>query len=351
MTSILPMAAYLMQAAQGSGLEGLIPPAPPGYPPNTQPLPMDMPRQQNVVETPVEEAIEVEARDPIQHKGLFGVKGTLRDVLGLLGDSYLMVNGRNPYYAGIRRQELASDQLAGRYQNNEEENFINNPLLAIQRLAESGYGEQAQSLYQDYTKNKAAEAQAALGQAQLARQNARDDQLAKQGDTTAQKNFIEGVLSKLYAGVSDEASLALANKWAESKLAGLGLEGYRLPKNLKEAGRFGIQPYQQQRLEDFDEGLNIQQQRANTDAATARPRADTPLEEYRRLSGIPEERRTPEQKAFMQKYTSTGRGSRRRTGGGGSEGLPPRPGTYKGQTATSPSGDKFSWDGKSWKRQ
>ena len=157
MASILPMAAYLMQAAQG-GMDGpLIPPAPPGYPPNTQPLAMDMPQQAPVsqaVEAPVEDEIVAKGLDPIQHKGLFGVKGTLRDVLGLLGDSYLMVNGRNPYYAGIRRQELASDQLAGRYQNNEEENFINNPLLAIQRLAESGFGEQAQSLYQDYTKNK-----------------------------------------------------------------------------------------------------------------------------------------------------------------------------------------------------
>lgn len=354
MASILPMAAYLMQAAQG-GMDGpLIPPAPPGYPPNTQPLSMDMPRAtapvSQAIEAPVEDEIVAKGLDPIQHKGLFGVKGTLRDVLGLIGDSYLMANGRNPYYAPIRRGEIASAEMAGRYQDNAEENFINNPLLAIQRLAESGYGEQAQALYQDYTKNKMAENAAALGEARLNRQELRDAQLAKQGDTTAQKNFIEGVLSKLYAGVGDEASLAMANRWAESKLAGLGLEGYRLPKNLKEASRFGIQPYQQERLEDFDRGLSIQQQNADVNAATSRPRSDTPLEEYRRLSGIPENRRTPEQKAFMDKYTSTGRRSGRRTGGSSSEGLPPRPGTYKGQTATSPSGVKYTWDGKTWKR-
>lgn len=332
MAGILPMAADLIRAGQQRFVGQMDP---------------MMAAQQA---TP-EEEIVAKGLDPIEHKGLFGVKGTLRDVLGLLGDSYLMVNGRNPYYAPIRRGEVASDQLAGRYQDNEEENFINNPLLAIQRLAESGYGDQAQSLYQDYTKNEAAKAQQLNNQAQLARQNARDDQLAKQGDVLAQKNFIEGVLSKTYSGISDEATLKRFNQWALPKLESLGLAGYELPQNLNDAKRFGIQPYQQERLRDFDQGLGIQQQNADTNQATSRPRSDTPVELFERYSSIPADKRTPEQQAFITKYTSTGKRSGRRTGGGGSEGLPPRPGEYKGQTATSPSGIRYSWDGKSWKRQ
>lgn len=333
MASILPIAAYLMQA----GRQG--------------PVGQIDPMMANQQATP-EEEIVAKGLDPIEHKGLFGVKGTLRDVLGLLGDSYLMVNGRNPYYAPIRREELLGSEMAGRYQNNEEENFINNPQLVAQRLAESGFGKEASGVYQDFTKNEADKAEQLNAQAQLARQNARDDQLAKQGDVLAQKNFIEGVLSKTYSGISDEATLKRFNQWALPKLEALGLAGYELPQNLNDAKRFGIQPYQQERLRDFDQGLGIQQQNADTNQATSRPRSDTPVELFERYSSIPADKRTPEQQAFITKYTSTGKRSGRRTGGGGgSEGLPPRPGEYKGQTATSPSGIRYSWDGKSWKRQ
>lgn len=357
MASILPIAAYLLQAAQDGPL---IPPAPPGYPPNTQPLSMDRePVPQNIPSpAPVQEEsipeIVAEGRDPIEHKGLFGVKGTLRNILGLLGDSYLMANGRDPYYSNIRRQELASDQLAGRYQDNEGENFINNPLLAIQRLAEVGYGDQAQSLYKDYTQNEATKAAQAQAAAQLARQNARDDQLAKQGNITAQKNFIEGVLTKLYAGVSDEASLSAANQWAGSKLGALGLEGYRLPGTLSEAKRFGINPYQQQRLEDFDEGLGISQQNANANsqrAATARPRADSKAEVIERIGNIPENKRTPGQKAAFEAATRGPSGRGRRTGQGASSsgGAPSAPPRKKGDAYRTSDGRIWrSPDGKSW---
>lgn len=354
MASILPMAAYLMQAAQDGPL---IPPAPPGYPPNTRPLSMDMPPTAPSVaqeEVPVEEEIVAKGLDPIQHKGLFGVKGTLRDILGLLGDSYLMANGRDPYYSPIRRGEIASAQLAGRYQNNEEENFINNPLLAIQRLAEEGYGDQAQSLYKDYTQNEATKAAQAQAKAQLARQNERDDQLAKQGDVTAQKNFIEGVLTKLYAGVSDEASLSAANQWAGSKLGPLGLTGFRLPGSLSEAKRFGIQPYQQQRLEDFDEGLDISQQNANANsqrAATARPRADSKAEVIERIGNIPENKRTPGQKAAFEAATRGPSGRGRRTGQGASSsgGAPSAPPRKKGDAYRTSDGRIWrSPDGKTW---
>lgn len=360
MASILPMAAYLMQAAQGGSMDGpLIPPAPPGYPPHTQPLPMDMPQQaapvSQAVEAPVEDEIVAKGLDPIQHKGLFGVKGTLRDVLGLLGDSYLMVNGRNPYYAGIRRQEAMSDELAGRYQNNEEENFINNPLLTMQRLAESGYGEQAQSLYKDYTQNektKAAQAQAA---AQLARQEARDNQLALQGEATRSKT-IQETLARTYSGISDQTTLDQFNAMIGPRLKGTLLEGHPLPRTIKEAQRYGIQPYQQQRLEDFDEGLDISQQNANANsrrAAVARPRADSRAEIIERIGNKPPEKRTPGEQAAYENAIATGRGNTRgrRTGGGAtsSGGAPSAPPRKKNDAYRTSDGRIWrSPDGKSW---
>lgn len=368
MANFLPMAMYLMQAAQGGGTDGpLIPPAPPGYPANTEPLSMDAIPQQAMAASAAsstipqdiqgEEEITSKGLDKIEHKGMFGVKGTLRDILGLLGDTYLMANGRDPYYSPIRRQERFSDALSGGYQNDDSESFANNPLLALQRVAEAGFGKEYTDLYQDFTKTEQAKAAAALNEARLSRQEARDDQLAKQGDVTAQKHFIEGVLARLYSGVSDPASLAIANQWASSKLEPLGLSGFRLPESVEEARRFGIQPYQQQRLEDFDVGLGIQQQNANANsqrAAVARPRADSRAEIIERIGNKPPEKRTPGEQAAYENAIATGRGNGRgrRTGGGGatsSGGAPSAPPRKKGDAYRTSDGRIWrSPDGKSW---
>jgi hypothetical protein len=44
-------------------------------------------------------------------KGMFGIKGTMRDVLGLLGDSLLVGNDVSPVYAPRRQQENISEAL------------------------------------------------------------------------------------------------------------------------------------------------------------------------------------------------------------------------------------------------
>lgn len=46
-------------------------------------------------------------------KGMFGVGGTLRDVLGVLGDAFLVQSGNEPLYAPTREQERFSDAMAG----------------------------------------------------------------------------------------------------------------------------------------------------------------------------------------------------------------------------------------------
>lgn len=61
-----------------------------------------------------------------KRSGLFGIKGTLRDVLGAVGDHYLINKGAKPIYAPKREQELLSDALAG---------FTQNPQAAIERAA------------------------------------------------------------------------------------------------------------------------------------------------------------------------------------------------------------------------
>lgn len=312
------------------------------------------------------EDIGAKALEKFQHKGLFGVKGTLRDVLGVLGDG--LTNGRIGY-ANQRRREKYGDILAGGYQNNEEENFVNNPLLTLQRLGEAGYGAEAAELYQDYVKNEQAKQAAALNEARLARQENRDDVMAAEAEVRRQKN-VQDIAARTYGGIQDEATLAQFNERFRPILEKNGLGHIPLPKNLKEAKGWGIDTYRSNTLEDRDRGLDIQQQNANTNSSrpVPRPRADTPLEYFREVSSIPANQRTPEQAAFIKKYTTSGRGgSSGRTGtigGGGGQRSPVgqamdtalgaatrgRPGAFNGQTRTNKrTGETQTWDGKSWK--
>jgi len=53
------------------------------------------------------------AEEAADYKGMFGVKGTLRDVLGLLGDAFLVQGGANKVYEPRRQQERAAASMAG----------------------------------------------------------------------------------------------------------------------------------------------------------------------------------------------------------------------------------------------
>lgn len=55
------------------------------------------------------------SQDPAHplHKGLFGQTGLLRDVMGIIGDSYLLQNGLKEQYAPTREQEKYADAISG----------------------------------------------------------------------------------------------------------------------------------------------------------------------------------------------------------------------------------------------
>ena len=74
----------------------------------------------------VEAARAAMANEP-PHKGMFGLKGTLRDILGTVGDAFLVQGGGNPLYRQTVDQEKTSDALSG---------FSANPMAAIERLAQ-----------------------------------------------------------------------------------------------------------------------------------------------------------------------------------------------------------------------
>lgn len=311
MAGLLPAAAYLLQNGGN----------------------MQAPQAPMAEEPP----LTVSGKDPIEHKGMFGVKGTLRDVLGVLGDTYLIANGRDPLYGPTRRRERASAEMAGRYQDNAEESFINNPLLAIQRLAESGYGDQARELYQDYTKNEAIKSTNLLNEARLNRQELRDAQLAKQGDVKAQAD-LQKILGTTYGAIKDQSVLDQFNVWARKRLDDAGLEGIPLPKNVEEAARYGIQPYQGQRLEQFEEGLENQRRGQDISSSTQRRGQDVSAATQRRGQDI--------------RSSDIRRGQDMRGSGGRSRPIvPPRAPKGKGDRIGNGSATFISPDGKRWVRE
>src|SRR3546814_11791820 len=90
---------------------------------------------------------------------------------------------------------------------------MNNPLLAIQRLGEEGFGAEAAELAQQHFKNEQAKQAALLNEARLGRQEARDDVMAEEALVRRQKG-LQDILARSYGGIKDEESLATFNEWA-----------------------------------------------------------------------------------------------------------------------------------------
>src|SRR6478735_10037782 len=62
-----------------------------------------------------------------QPHGMFGMHGTVRDIVGALGDAFLTQSGNPRMYEPQREQERLSEAMRG---------FANDPMAAIQRIAE-----------------------------------------------------------------------------------------------------------------------------------------------------------------------------------------------------------------------
>lgn len=99
-----------------------------------------------------------------QRKGMFGTRGTLRDVLGTIGDAFLLQSGNQRIYAPRREQEKQSDALVG---------FTQNPMGAIERLANVN-PQLAATLYDNVVQNQARVQAAGTGV-----QKARDERYQK----------------------------------------------------------------------------------------------------------------------------------------------------------------------------
>jgi hypothetical protein len=107
-------------------------------------------------------------------RGMFGMRGTLRDVVGLLGDAFLVQSGNNPMYMPTRQKERFSDAMAG---------ASNNPMAAYERAMGVDPGS-AEEFYQNYAKNNLTSQRIDLDRSDLARR-LEDDAMTRAGQIMA----------------------------------------------------------------------------------------------------------------------------------------------------------------------
>ena len=176
---------------------------------------------------PQGEDITVQSREP--RTGMFGIKGTFRDILGLLGDSLSSATGGDTYYNKRREQEKYADALG--------EDVMDNPANSVDRLITAGFGKEAGSLAQQVQENEIAKAKAEQYKAY------QQAQVTEQG----YKN-----LGSLFA-TADEKTFPALRAIAERRAASYGIDPGELPNDFNSAKRWGLDPYRRNRLDQFDE--------------------------------------------------------------------------------------------------
>jgi len=254
-----------------------------------------------------------------ERKGkLFGTKGTLRDVLGTLGDAFLVQSGNKAVYGPRRDQERLSDALAGLYTGNESEQ------LAALEQASYENPEMAQQIYSDYMLNKARQAQAeSLG-------GTRESVIADR--KYKQMQDFGNYAARLLAKADTPERQAAAMNVIKTRAQGLGIDPSELginddmsddERSVLGAGDMTVN--QQQQLPLAQQRAAIAQQNADSQRISAtrprnppRPPARVPALERVKDKIAAGEKLTPGEQKLYDDAQPKSRGSGRRSGGGSS---------------------------------
>ena len=253
-----------------------------------------------------------ETEEASQRRGMFGMKGTLRDVLGILGDAFLVQSGNAPMYAPTRRREKISDAWAG---------YSVDPIAAAERVAYYDPAMAQELLESEETRQLKLAQQQSLADARTSQIETRDYNRLRDARLLAQ-----GILAQpgAYApdgSLSPDAQGILTTVARQAGVTVQNLVGENLsPQALRLLGEAGM-TVNQQRM------LPIQQQRADASTSQAQsaavraarppqgraPRAESDREAAIRIGNKPEGERTSGEQAFYEKYTrppSSGRSTR-----------------------------------------
>lgn len=191
-----------------------------------------------------DQRIAPEQKELIPRKGMFGVKGTLRDVLGIVGDSLLIGSGKNAIYTPHREKEKMGSAAYGFNQSPEEAQN------AIGRLLAGGYVNEAQQM-QDILDRRT---QAQLTQQSL--QESRNSQIADRQYKMRQD--FGNYAARLLAGVKTPEQLEVVKEVLQQRAAAADIDtsaifgegglGAITPENAAVFGRGDMTVNQQQML-------------------------------------------------------------------------------------------------------
>lgn len=151
----------------------------------------------------------------IPRKGMFGVKGTLRDIIGTIGDAFLLQSGNKEQYAPVRRQERVGSAMYGIDPNDPV-----SVQAGIDRLNAQGFSTEAQKLQEQI-------ATQALRRAQIESADAaRQSQIGTRRDKSIMdaRNYASRLLAA--AGNDPARQVAAANQ-IQKMAAALGLDPER----------------------------------------------------------------------------------------------------------------------------
>lgn len=248
-----------------------------------------------------------------EHKGMFGVKGTLRDILGALGDNYLMQSGQKPRYQEMRKQEKASDAMA---------EMTTSPINAIQALLGAGETDKAFELYKQFQAqgNKDAELDIQRGSAASTQSNAKSKQietfLTRAGQmlngtesNPAKRMAVLGLLGKQAAAIGiDQEALGISDRLTEEEAAAFtaGATTVNQQNNLPLAQkRVGIA---QQNADSATK--NAESQRINANRTRPGPQRGATNVDAEILDNVRKGTATPaEQKIYKERLAHSKKGS------------------------------------------
>lgn len=243
-------------------------------------------------------------------RGMFGMRGTLRDVLGVLGDAFLVQSGKNPMYAPTRQREKISDAMAG---------YTVDPVGAAERVSfyDPALGRE---MLQDYQTGLLREAQQrSLAEGRASQIEARDiaafdkarESIAR---LLANPNAYgpDGKLTPVAESIAGRLAAA-ANRSLEDFDVVSGMDrtaGSLLSSTGATVNQQNMMPLQERRTTVAERNAASSETRAraamkNADKPRAgrAPRAETDREAAIRIGNKPENQRTPGERAFYEKYT------------------------------------------------
>lgn len=265
-----------------------------------------------------------------ERKGMFGIKGTLRDILGLVGDTFLIGSGANPIYMPRRDQERLGDAAAG---------YTEDPRAAAERLAQLPGGLQiGRDLLEEAQNSDLKKAQ--LESLTATREDLAASRRASRYDKA--RPALTALFNKPGAYLEDGSVNPRAKAMAETiaNRYGFNLQDFieegMTGEDYKLFAGTGTNTYQQETLEDRERQMDQADFRNQTSRISAtrpraapRPRAEGPDERYTRISNTPADKRSVGDQDWYETERririKKGESARGRRGGSSTPAAKPKP--------------------------